>query len=149
METLEQFQQNRQVIEDFTSKTLEVIPSDLGRLLHVAMLRDIATAQYRHDGLAAIYSEGAVNHALAYCHEELLEKILETPLEKQEQDLRTCLTGMEGDSRGVAARWSECEFYRMLLPSGAPGYLRDLFCSNLRVLLGIIASDEPSSISPS
>jgi len=141
MGTLEQFQQNQRVIEDFTSRTLLAIPSDYGRLIYVASLRDLASAHYHHEGLAAVFPEGAVQQALAYCHEELFAKILETPLEQQEWDLRTCLTGFEGEFWEIVDRWRELEFYRMLVPLGLPGYLRDLFCSNLRALLAVFAED--------
>jgi hypothetical protein len=141
MESLEKFQRNRRVIEDFTGRTLAAIPTEMGRLLHVAMLRDLATGRYRHEGLAGIYSEDAVHEAIAYCHEELLERTLEMSLERQESDLRRCLSSL-GDSAGeIAGRWSEGEFYRLLIPLGAEPYLRDLFCSNVRILLELIAAE--------
>ncbi len=139
--SLEQFQQNRRVIEDFTSRTLAAIPTHYGRLLYISSLRDLASGRYCHEGLTAIYPEAAVQQALAHCHEELLAKILETPLAQQEWDLRACLGALEGDFWGIVARWLELESYRLLLPTGVPGYLRDLFCSNLRALLGIFAEE--------
>ena len=141
METLERFQQNQRVIQDFTLRTLAAIPSDYGRLMHVALLRDLATGRYRHEGLAVFYSEPAVHQALSYCHEELFSKMLETPLEQQEWDLRVCLAGLEGHFGEIAARWLELEFYRLLVPFGVPTYLRNLFSSNLRTLLGLIVED--------
>ena len=144
METLERFQQNRRVIEDFTSQTLAAIPCDYGRLLYIASLRDLANGRYRHEGLSAIYPEEAVQQALAHCHEELFAKILETSLERQEWDLRSCLGTLEGEFWGVAARWQKLEFYRVLLPTGATAYLRDLFCSNMRALLGLLAEEHAS-----
>ncbi len=146
METLEQFQQNQRVIEDFTSRTLAAIPTTAGRLLHVATLRDLASGRYRHEGLALIYSELAVHQALAYCHNELFARILETPLEQMERDLRLCLSGLEGDLGEIAARWLELESYRLLVPLGAPVYLRDLFYSNLRTLLNLLVEDRTSLI---
>ena len=141
METLEWFQQNRQVIEDFAERTLAAIPSEYGRLLYLASLRDLATGQYRHEGLAAVYPEGAVQQALARCHEELFARMLEAPLEQQEGDLRACLDSLEADFRGMVIRWRELEFYRVLLPTGVPAYLKDLFCSNMRVLLELLAEE--------
>ena len=147
MESLERFQQNQRVIEDFTSCTLAAISSVYGRLLHVAWLRDLATGLYRHEGLAALYSEPAVHQSLSFCHEELFLRILETPLERQEWDLRLCLSGMEGNFGEIAARWLELEFYRLLVPLDVPVYLRDLFSSNQRTLLGLIVED-CSSLEP-
>ncbi|HKF51370.1 MAG TPA: hypothetical protein VKB26_03585 [Candidatus Acidoferrales bacterium] len=142
MRDLEQLDRDRRLIEDFTSRTLDSIPGDISRLLHVATLRDLATGRYRHDGLASIYSEAAVDQALRLCHEELFERILEASLEAQEIEIRKCLAGFDGNASEIAARWEEHEFYKFLVPSGLPVYLRELFCSNLRTLLQIIADED-------
>ena len=144
METLERFEQNRRVIEDFTARTLAAIPTDYARLLYVASLRDLASGRYVHEGLSAVYPEEAVQQALAYCHEELYGRILETPLEQQEWDLRGCLGTLDGEFWEILERWRELEFYRMLVPLGLPGYLRELFCSNLRILLAVLAEERAS-----
>lgn len=135
-----EFEQNQKIIEDFATNTLTRIPGDMARLLHVAMLRDLATGRYRHDGLEALYPALAVDQALRMCHEELFEKVLESTLKDQDADLRQCLEGFEDSMQSVAANWHESEFYRCLVPSGSPEYLRDLFCSNLSVLLKLITS---------
>ncbi len=108
----------------------------------MATLRDLATGRYRHEGLERIYSETSVHQALGICHEELFEKILETSLERQSGELRNCLEGFGEPVKEIAARWQEHEFYRLLIPSGVPGYLRDLFCSNQSALLTLIANGE-------
>lgn len=146
MEALEQLQQNQRVIQDFTSRTLAAIPTDIGRLVHVSTLRDLSSGCYRHEGLASVYPELAVHQALAYCHKELFAKILETPLEQMEWDLRVCLSGFEGHHGEIAARWLEMGFYRVLVPLGEPAYLRDLFCSNLRVLLGLLVEERTNLV---
>lgn len=143
MRDLDQIHQDRRVIQDFTSRTLEGIPGDVSRLLHIATLRDLATGRYRHDGLAKIYSEPAVDQALRLCHEELFERILESPLAHQETEIRRCFQGFDSDSREIAARWQEHEFYRFLVPSGVPVYLRQLFCSNFAALLQLLAAERP------
>ncbi len=132
------------MIADFTSRTLAAIPSNYARLLYVSSLRDLASGLYRHEGLAAVYPEAAVQQALAHCHEELFARILETPLEQQELDLRACLGTLEGDFPNIVIRWLELQSYRLLLPMGVPSYLHDLFCSNLRALLGLFAEERPT-----
>ena len=146
MEALDEFQQNHRVIEDFASTTLAGIPGDLCRLLHLATLRDMATGRYRHAGLEAIYSEPAVHQALWLCHQELFERILETSLERQEVELRKCLEVLGAPTGEIAERWQEHEFYRFLIPSGVPSYLRELFCSNLGVLLRLITEESTNPL---
>ncbi len=139
MESLERFHQSQRIIDDFTSTTLAAIPGDFGRLVHIATLRDLISGQYKHEGLETLYSAPAVHEALYYCHEEIFQKILEIPLERQERLLRSFFGGLEGDASEIAGRWLELDVYRMLVPLGTPEYLRDLFYSNFRLLLDLIS----------
>lgn len=138
MPALSKLQQNRRVVQDFTVNSLAGIPGPLARLVYVASLRDLSSGRYEHQGLAALYPEEAVQQALELCHEQIFERILEMPLEKQLEDLRNCLSAMEGGLPAVVSHWRQLEPYRILLPENAPGYLKELFVSNLRALLEIL-----------
>jgi hypothetical protein len=81
VESLERFEQNQLIIEEFVSQWLAVIPSDFGRLAHVSRLRDVTTGRYNHPELEEVYSSAAAHQALLYCHEDLFQKALELPLE--------------------------------------------------------------------
>jgi hypothetical protein len=135
---LTQFQQNRRVIQDFTATTLAGISGQFARLIYMASLRDLSSGRYEHQGLAALYPEEAVQQALQVCHEQIFERILETPLSEQMEDLRSCLAAMEGGISSVVSHWRQLEAYRVLLPEQAPDYLKELFLSNLRALLEIL-----------
>ena len=54
---------------------------------------------------------------------------------------------MEGFVRETARNWLELEFYRVLVPLSTPAYLRDLFCSNVRMLL-LLVIGEPAKLQP-
>jgi hypothetical protein len=142
VESLERFAQNQCVIEEFTTRWLVPISCDLGRLVHVSQLRDLSSGRYSNPSLEQVYSEPAVHQALLYCHEELFAKVLEKPLEQQERDLRVFLAEMDSPAAEAVERWREVEFFRTLVPSGTPAYLRDLFFSNLRVILGLIVAEK-------
>jgi hypothetical protein len=142
VESLERFTQNQRIIEEFVSQWLVAIPTALGRLAHVAMLRDNYTGRYHHPILQDAYSEPAVHQSLLYCHEELFEKVLENNFEQQEWDLRMCFAGMDPPPAEIAQRWLELELFRLFVPFGTPPYLRDLFCSNMRVILGLLVSEQ-------
>jgi hypothetical protein len=133
-----QLEQNRHIIHDFAVTTLAAIPNDFGRLTYIASLRDLSTGRYEHAGLAALYPADAIQQALKQCHEEVFQRILETPLVLQEEDLKNCLDGMEGPLRSTVTHWRRMEAYRILMPEDSPEYLKELFCSNLRALLGIL-----------
>lgn len=131
-------QQNRRIIQDFTLNTLAGIPGAYARLVYVASLRDLSSGRYEHQGLCALYPQQAVQEALRLCHEQVFERILESPLSEQMEDLRSCLAAMEGGLAEVVSHWQQLESYRVLLPEQVPDYLRDLFLSNLRALLQIL-----------
>jgi len=141
MKALTQLQQNRRIVQDFTLTTLQGIPGPFARLTYIASLRDLSSGRYEHAGLLAIYPDEAVQQALQLCHEQIFERILESPLFSQREDLRACLAGMEGGLCGAASHWRRIESYRLLVPEAVPDYLKDLFCSNLRALLEILVEE--------
>lgn len=129
------------MVRDFASTTLASIPNMYGRLVYIASLRDLSSGSYEHAGLAALYSPRAVQEALESCHYELFQKILETPLSIQAQDLSECLQGMAGSYDSTLSHWREMEAYRVLLPGNIPDYLKELFFSNLRALIEILQAE--------
>ncbi|MFZ0520472.1 MAG: hypothetical protein WAL95_05585 [Candidatus Acidiferrales bacterium] len=141
MDSLERFAQNQRIIEEFASRWLGGLPSTTARLAHVALLRDAYTGLYGHVILEQSYAKGAVHESLLYCHEELFEKMLETSFEQQERDLRKCLANRDTPAPEIARRWLEMEIFRCFVPAGTPRYLVELFVSNLRLILGAIASE--------
>jgi hypothetical protein len=138
MRMLTQLQQNRRVIQDFTVTTLAGIPGLFARLSYLASLRDLSSGRYEHAGLLALYPDAAIQQALQLCHEQIFERILESPLSGQQEDLRACLAGMEGGLSGAVSHWRRIESYRVLVPEAVPDYLKELFYSNLRALLQIL-----------
>ena len=79
-------QQNRRIIQDFTLTTLAGISGEFARLAYMGSLRDLSSGRYEHAGLAALYPDDATQQALQLCHEQIFERVLETPLERQLRD---------------------------------------------------------------
>lgn len=146
VETAEQFAQNQRIIEAYASRWLSAIPSGAGRLFHVCMLLNVCNGRYRHPALEKDYSEAAIDEALRYCHQELFERFLEYTLQEQEWELRKFFAGMPDTPAEIAARWREAEYSSLLVPLGAPAYLRELFASNLRIILTLIAAEKPAAV---
>ena len=145
MDSQAEFERNRRIIQELTGSTLANIPSAFGRLSYLASLRDLASNIYEHAGLAAVYPAEAVRQALEQCHEEVFERILETPLTLPEDDLRTYLSSVGEGLRVAVTNCRKLEAYRALLPAEAPDYLKELFCSNVRAILEIL-DEETSSV---
>lgn len=121
--------------------TLAEISGEFARLAYMGSLRDLSSGRYEHAGLAALYPDDATQQALQLCHEQIFERVLETPLERQLEDLRECVSKMPGDQCETVAHWRRLEAYRVLMPECAPAYLKELFCSNLRALLEILQEE--------
>ena len=138
MKVLTQLQQNSQVVQDFTLTTLESLPGCFSRLVYISSLRDLSTGRYEHAGLSVLYPDEAVQQAIEICHEQIFERILETPLQAQEKDLKLCFASMAGGYRETIDHWRRLESFRVLLPEEAPAYLKELFCSNMRALLEVL-----------
>jgi len=137
----DQILRNKSVVRDFTATTLAAIPNTFGRLIYITSLRDLSSGTYEHAGLAALYSQDAIQESLECCHHEIFQKILETPLSVQADDLRECLRGMPGSFESTVSHWRQLESYRILPPGNAPDYLKELFFSNLRALLEILEAE--------
>jgi hypothetical protein len=142
---LRQLQIHRQIIHDLSTSTLAQIPVLFEQLTYLASLRDPGSGHYIHERLAAVYPFDGVQQALAQCHEEIFERVLEIPLAIQEQDLRGCMEAAPGGLRAALKRWQTAEFRDSLLPEEAPVYLKELFGSNLRALLEILREEIPKA----
>ena len=132
---------NRKLMKDLSERTLAHVPCEFGKLTYLTSLRDLGSGRYSHAGLEALYPEKAVQETLLQAHREIFMRVLEMPLEKQEADLALCLRAFEGDFLETIRLWRELEFYRSMIPSGLPQYVRTLFCSNVTTLLGILETD--------
>ncbi len=138
---LNQLQTNQKVLYDLVVHYLEPVSSLYGRLAYLAGLRDPITGIYAHERLAAVYGEEPVRQAVEKSHEEIFERLLELPLEQQEEDLWSYVSSLPGESA-----WgnSQCvEAARGWIPPQAPDYLKELFCSNTTALCELLQSKSP------
>jgi len=138
---LHQLQINRQVTFHLATDYLEPLGGNFERLAYLAGLQDTETGMYRQARLEAVYGAQPVNEVVEKSHEELFERILETPLIQQEADLRAFLQaqpgGMEEAVKHLADR------IETWIPGRSPDYLKDLFRSNLEALRELIQEQSP------
>jgi hypothetical protein len=126
------------VLEDVWQKTLAAVPSDFGKLVYLASLRDPNSGVYHHYGLEAVYSPDQCDVTLRRSHEELLYRWLEKTLEEQRDDLEFYLRGVEGDLPTVLRTWSALEPYRNYLPLQVDPAAAAWFESDLRIILDLL-----------
>lgn len=138
---LDRLQIHRQILYDLSVHSLEPMRGIYERLAYVADLRDPSTGVYSHERLNAVFGEESVNQALADCHEELFERLLESPLALQEEGLLGYLEVLPGGREKQLCEFSEKA--RAWIPAQAPDYLKKLFCSNLRALCELLQEKKP------
>ena len=130
---LDNLQLYQQVLFDLTVNYLEPLKSAYQRLAYLFSLREDSTGKYHQEGLVKVYGVDAVDQVVAKCHEEVFERLLELPLNGQAGELRTYLSSLPGNFEENAGRCRENS--EKWIPPRAPTYLRELYCSNLDVLL--------------
>ena len=140
---LHQLQIHRQIYSNLTVYYLEPLGGIFERLAYLAGLRDPSTGAYHHERLSPVYGEQPVHEALEKSHEELFERLLETPLAQQENDLRAFLQSRPSGSE-VQLKFFE-DTIQSWIPAEAPTYLKDLFCSNLQALRELLQDDKPTA----
>ncbi len=134
---LENLQTYQQILFDLTVNYLEPLSSAYQRLAYLFSLREESSGTYCHEGLAKIYGVEAVDKVVANCHEEVFERLLEMPLNAQAAELRTYLGSLPGTFEENA---SSCrENFEKWVPQRVPGYLKELYRSNLDVLLKMMS----------
>ena len=133
---LEQLRIHRQILYDLAIHYLECKDGVHARLAYLASLRDPVTQKYVHEKLSSVYGEIPVNEALATCHNELFERLLETPLAMQEQDMSHYVETLPS---GRSENIQYCrELMESWIPPAAPDYLKELFRSNQAALLELV-----------
>ncbi len=140
---LDQLQIHRQILYDLAVHYLEPMAGVYERLAYVASLRNPETGFYSHPRLTAVFGEESVNRAIAACHEEIFERLLESPLSQQEEDLARYLDTLPGGRR---VHSDECSAKAQgWIPPQAPDYLKKLFCSNLNALCELLQENKPAA----
>lgn len=137
----EQLRIHRQILYDLALHYLEPLNGIFSRLAYIASLSNPSSQAYVHERLTAVYGPERVNEALTNCHEELFERLLEMPLAQQEEELRRFVgTLPEGGQEGIRICRKRIEDW---IPLDAPSYLKELFRSNLIVLLELLHDRNP------
>jgi hypothetical protein len=128
----EQLRYNRQILHDLASRYLEPLPGCFARLVYLASFRQLATGIYEHPELSLVFRKEPVHQALANCHEELFERLLELPLMEQQQEFFQYL---EASGQPIPQdKAQRAELFDSWTPPPAPDYLKELFRSNLQAL---------------
>lgn len=134
--------------EDFWARTLTPIPTTMGRLVHLASLRDARTALYRDPGLTGDSSEAEADALLRAAHEEVFGTWLSFSLEDQREDLAEYLASVKKENPSKLETWLAPAPYQKLIPASAEAAERELYRSDLEIVLDVVTSDCTQSKQP-
>jgi hypothetical protein len=144
---LDQLRIHHQIIYDLTVRDLEPLSGCFERLAYLSALRDTATGEYSHQYLCTVYNPGRVNEVLSKCHEEIFERLLESTLAEQQDDLLKFLDRLPPGTQG---RERYClQNAESWIPPQAPDYLKELFRSNQIILIELFSKQHPNARSGS
>jgi len=125
-------------VRDLEDRTLASLHGELAKLVYLASTRDYNTGQYRHEGLALIYSPEAAEGALRRCHEKVFRGLAYMSLEDVQREIEIYLQSAGEDREKVLDAWRKLEAYRVLMPAECDQLTEGLFTLNVRVALAAL-----------
>jgi len=137
---------NRTALADLWRNTLSQIPSVFGRLVYLSGLRDPNTSRYLHHGMALVFGEDEARKALRKSHEQVFAEWLSFNLEQQQADLRLYLSDLCEDKRTILESWKQLEPYKNLHPKSAKTVEKNLYLSDLTVLLDLLRNEYGAAV---
>jgi hypothetical protein len=127
--------------EDLWRRTLQQIPTQLGKLAYLARLRNTETDRYEHYGLSAVFGAEAAEAAMRASHLELLEQWLAYPLHRQRSDLQDYLETLPQPFHKTVSSWLQTAPYAHFLPPQRSQAQQELFLTNVLLLLRSFSRD--------
>jgi len=126
---------------DLWRNTLSQIPTLFGRLVYLSSLRDSNSGSYEHYGLAQVFGAREADRTLRQSHTQAFASWLNLNLEQQKSDLEDYLAGLEEDIDAILANWIRLAPYRNLIPARAREVERQLYLTDLEVVLELLKFD--------
>ena len=131
----------RRAIDDLWRNTLAQVRTRFGRLAYLASLRDANTGTYQHHGLAFVFGAEESHQALFESHLRTFSEWLNLGLEEQKSDLDLYLGELQDERAKVIENWMRLKPYTAFLPATAKPGEKELYMTDLGVLLEILRSE--------
>lgn len=124
--------------EDVWAYSLTPIPTTLRRLVYLASLRDEKTGRYDGSQLAELRGEADADLVLREIHEDVFGTWVSFSLEDQHEELEDHLELLRRESAPGVETWLTLAPYEGLIPAQAGAAERELFRSDLDLLLSTL-----------
>ena len=132
---------------DLWRHTLARIPTLFGRLVYLSSLRNQTSGLYEHHGLSQMFGEEQAGETLRRSHTQVFQDWLCLNLEQQKADLQEYLAELPGSPAAALDAWLRLAPYRNLAPASAQDVEKQLYLSDLEMLLALIKR-ECGAVSP-
>jgi hypothetical protein len=119
-------------------RTLDRIPTIIGRLAFMASLRSTATGTYEHFGIAQRLGAHATDQLLRGVHAELFELWLCCNLERQKEELEEYLSSLGPDKREILWNWLQLKPWSAWIPADSRDVERSLFDTDICAALELL-----------
>lgn len=124
-------------VDDLRRRTLSNMPAPLERMIYLGSTRDYNTGLYYHDGLASRYSEMVACQALANCHREAYQQLLQSSVRDLVQQVDSYVKSTRSAPRDFVAAWKSLQPYRVAVPAETDPLASEFLCSNVKIALAI------------
>lgn len=130
------------VVADVQARTLSGLEGKFNRLIYLASLRDHNTGRYHHYGLETRHPPEAVDEGLRQCHATVFGELIELTLEEQTRDLLSFFESLKEEKGRLVEVWDRLRSYKILPPENCHPLARELFDSNMVIILRILRETE-------
>jgi hypothetical protein len=124
-----------QAAEDLRRRSLAHMAAPLERMIYLGSTRDYNTGLYYHDGLALRFSEMVACQALANCHREAYQQVLQSSIENLVDQLDAYVQSTHSAPRDFIAAWKNLQPYRVAVPAETDPLAAEFLCSNVKIAL--------------
>lgn len=125
--------------EQLKQRARESIQLLVARLVYLSSLRDYNTDRYSHAGWAFELTEEESDRALREFHLEEFGQLVERSLADLVGEMESYFRSLQEPIEATISVWRDLESFRAVLPRACHPLDRDLFLSNVRAALAVLA----------
>jgi hypothetical protein len=125
---------------------LKGIPTQFGRLVYLASLRDSTSGYYCEPGLNSLLGPEGTDRAIRHSHHQVFSEWLAYSLAEQKADIDDFLRE-QGHIPGQPFNWSASLPYRSVIPPAARDVERQLYLADLETLLELLKAEHAGAFS--
>ena len=133
------FNPQYQALVRHVARALSSLPTLVAQLVYLASLRDPYTGTYLHEGWITIATPEEVNSELRRLHLKSFNNVLDSGLAELCRELKDYFGSLGVSESKVIELWLELEPYREMMPRGCSPLQRDLFISQMKAALRVLA----------